>query len=288
MVTISFCIVNLNAKKVLKECLSSIENSIRDEKYEIIITDNNSSDGSQKMINTFNKDIHIIQNYRNEGYTSALNKGILKSKGKYIVVLNPDTILENRSIFNLISSLKNDSSIGIVGPKVINEDGTFQKSCRRGLAKPKAVFSYFLGLSGKFSKNEKFTHYHLNHLDENEPNEVFGVSGSCMVIKREVVNDIGYFDERYFAYQEDSDYCLMAIKKGWKIFYNPSSKVIHKGGLGGSNTVPMKAIFEWHRSYYKYYFKHFSKDYSFLFNMFYSLIMLLKLLFSQISFIIKS
>ena len=288
MITISFCIINLNAKKVLKECLKSIENSIRDEKYEIIITDNNSTDGSQKMINTFKKKIHIIQNSRNEGYTSALNKAIVKTRGKYIAVLNPDTILENRSIINLISSFEKDSAIGIVGPKVINEDGTFQKSCRRGLAKPKAVFSYFLGLSNKFSKNKNFTGYHLNHLDENETNEVYGVSGSCMIIKREVVNDIGYFDERYFAYQEDSDYCLMAINKGWKILYNPNAKVIHKGGVGGSNTVPMKAIFEWHRSYYKYYFKHFSKDYSFLFNLFYSLVMLLKLLFSQISFIIKS
>ena len=120
------------------------------------------------------------------------------------------------------------------------------------------------------------------------PNEVFGVSGSCMVIKREVIKDIGYFDERYFAYQEDSDYCLMAINKGWKILYNPNVQVLHKGGMGGSNTVPMKAIFEWHRSYFKYYFKHFSKDYSFLFNIFYSLVMLIKLLFSQIYFVIKS
>ena len=288
MIKISFCIVNLNAKKVLKECLNSIKNSIKDEEYEIIITDNNSTDGSQKMINTFEKKICLIQNNRNEGYTSALNKGIIKSTGKYIIVLNPDTILENMSITNLISSLKKNSAIGIVGPKVINEDGTFQKSCRRGLAKPKAVFSYFLGLSSKFSNNENFTGYHLNHLDENKTNEVFGVSGSCMAIRREVVNDIGYFDERYFAYQEDSDYCLMAINKGWKVLYNPNVKVLHKGGRGGSNTVPMKAIFEWHRSYYKYYFKHFSKEYSFVFNIFYSLVMLLKLLFSQIFFIIKS
>lgn len=288
MIKISFCIVNLNAKEVLKECLISINNSMSGEEYEIIITDNNSTDGSQKMINSLDRNIHIIQNKNNEGYTSAINKSILKSKGKYIVVLNPDTILKYKSIVILIESLKKNKYIGIVGPKVINEDGTFQKSCRRGLAEPKAVFSYFLGLSSKFSKNKNFTGYHLNHLDENVPNEVFGVSGSCMVIKREVIKDIGYFDERYFAYQEDSDYCLMAINKGWKILYNPNVQVLHKGGMGGSSTVPMKAIFEWHRSYFKYYFKHFSKDYSFLFNTFYSLVMLMKLLFSQIYFIIKS
>ena len=133
-----------------------------------------------------------------------------------------------------------------------------------------------------------FTGYQLNHLDENEQNEVSGVSGSCMVIKRRVINEIGYFDERYFAYQEDSDYCLMAISKGWKILYFPDVQVIHKGGAGGSNTVPMRAIFEWHKSYYLFYKKHFQKDYLFIFNIFYKIIMLLKLIFSQIKFLIKS
>ena len=81
-----------------------------------------------------------------------------------------------------------------------------------------------------------------------------------MLIKREVVNKIGHFDERFFAYQEDSDYCLRAKKAGWSIYYNPEAKIIHVGGVGGANSVPMRAIFEWHRSYFRYYFKHFSKS----------------------------
>ena len=93
-----------------------------------------------------------------------------------------------------------------------------------------------------------------------------GVSGSCMVVKREVVEKIGYFDERFFAYQEDSDYCLRAKYAGWSIFYNPKAKIMHVGGVGGSNSVPMKAIFEWHRSYFRYYFKHFSKSHSIFFK----------------------
>lgn len=288
MINISFCIVNLNARDVLFNCLKSIPESINDLTYEVIIVDNNSSDNSQLMVKTLFKDYQIIQNKKNEGYTKAINKGLVQAKGDYLVVLNPDTILQKESIAKLVNTLKKNKNIGIIGPKVINEDGTFQKSCRRGLAKPQAVLSYFFGLSKLFPDNKIFTGYQLNHLDENKENEVYGVSGSCMVIKKIVINDIGYFDERYFAYQEDSDYCLMAINKGWKVLYFPSVQIIHKGGVGGSNSVPMKAIFEWHKSYYLYYKKHFQRDYSIFFNIFYKIIMLVKLIFSQILFLIKS
>ena len=174
-----------------------------------------------------------------------------------------------------------------MGPKVISSDGSFQRSCRRGVARPAAVFSYFIGLAKRYPNDQRFTGYHLNHLDENEINEVSGVSGSCMVIRRETLKDIGYFDEQFFAYQEDSDYCLRAKESGWKVYYNPHSIVKHIGGMGGANSVPMKAIFEWHRSYYKYYFKHFADDYSMIFNIFYSIAMAGKLIFAEVKYLIK-
>jgi GT2 family glycosyltransferase len=108
-----------------------------------------------------------------------------------------------------------------------------------------------------------------------------------MVIRRETLKDIGYFDEQFFAYQEDSDYCLRAKERGWKVYYNPHSIVKHMGGMGGANSVPMKAIFEWHRSYYKYYFKHFADDYSMIFNIFYSIAMAGKLIFAEGKYLIK-
>lgn len=287
MINISFCIVNLNARDVLFDCLDSIPSSLQDGKFEVIIIDNNSSDDSVKMMKNHFQDYKIIKNKRNEGYTKALNQGLIKARGEYLVILNPDTILQKYSITKLIKSFKRNDKIGIVGPKVINSDGSFQKSCRRGLAEPKAVFSYFLGLSELFPNNKLFTGYQLNHLDENEENEVYGVSGSCMVIKKDVINDIGQFDEKYFAYQEDSDFCLTAINAGWKVLYVPSAKVFHRGGYGGSGSVPMRAIFEWHKSYYIYYVKHFQKNNIFIFNLIYKLLMLLKLIFSEIRFLIK-
>jgi len=285
---ISFCIVNLNAKNYLRDCLISIPSSTNATNYEIIVVDNNSNDGSVQFILEKYPNIILIVNQRNEGYTKAMNFALKKSKGRYKVILNPDAELTTDSIDVLIDHLELDKDIGIIGPKVINGDGSFQKSCRRGIARPISVFSYFFGLSERYPSNQRFTGYHLNHLDENEINEVSGVSGSCMVFRDVIINDIGYFDERYFAYQEDSDYCLMAMNKGWKVYYNPNSIVKHHGGRGGANSVRSKAIFEWHRSYVKYYFKHFSKDYSFMFNLFYFMVMIGKLIFTETRSVIKS
>ena len=284
---ISFCIVNLNAKKYLSNCLKSIPGSTKLDSIEIIVVDNNSYDGSANFLIEKYPDVKLIRNRRNKGYTKAMNQALRSSNGEYRVVLNPDTLLMHDSIDILIDQMRSDRNIGIVGPKVINEDGSFQKSCRRGIARPAAVFSYFLGLSERYPSNKRFTGYHLNYLDENTLNEVNGVSGSCMIIFDKLIDDIGYFDERYFAYQEDSDYCLMAINNGWKIYYNPEAVVKHFGGKGGAHSLPSKAIFEWHRSYVRYYFKHFSSDYSFLFNVFYYTIMVGKLIFAETKNLIK-
>ena len=284
---ISVCIVNFNSKKQLEKCLHTIKPAIKPLSYEVIIIDNYSKDGSQELIKKHFEKVRLITNNRNNGYTSEINRAMKIGKGKYKLILNPDSRLMPKSISNLVNFMKQKKRSGIAGPLVLNEDGSFQWSCRRGVARPFAVFCYFLGIAKLFPKYPIFTGYHLNHLDVKEINEVSGVSGSCMLVDQDLINDIGYFDERFFAYQEDSDYCLRAINSGWKVYYNPNSMVIHKGGHGGSNSVPFRAIFEWHRSYILYYFKHFSKDYGIVFNSLYFVIMVSKLIFSEILFMIR-
>ena len=284
---ISVCIVNFNSKKQLEKCLNTIKPAIKPLSYEVIIIDNYSKDGSQEFIKKHFIKVRLIANNRNMGYTSEINRAMKIGKGKYKLIINPDSRLMPKSISNLVNFMKQKKRSGIAGPLVLNEDGSFQWSCRRGVARPFAVFCYFLGIAKLFPQYPIFTGYHLNHLDVKEINEVSGVSGSCMLVDQELINDIGYFDERFFAYQEDSDYCLRAINSGWKVYYNPNSTVIHKGGHGGSNSVPFRSIFEWHRSYILYYFKHFSKDYGIVFNSLYFVIMVSKLIFSEILFMIR-
>ena len=284
---VSVCIVSLNSIRQLRKCLKTLEAGIRPLAYEVIVVDNNSRDGTQFELKKNFKKVRLLTNLHNKGYTSEINKAMKIGIGKYKLVLNPDSRLMPESIYKLVSFIKKTRKVGIVGPLVLNRDGSFQGSCRRGIARPFSVFSYFLGLAKLFPQKRIFTGYQLNHLDFKDTNEVSGVSGSCMLIDQEVIDDIGYFDEKYFAYQEDSDFCYRAINNGWKVYYHPESIVIHEGGSGGSSSVPFKSIFEWHRSYIIYYFKHFSKDYGIFFNFIYFLIMLGKLIFSEIYFMIR-
>lgn len=147
-------------------------------------------------------------------------------------------------------------------------------------AAPWDVFAYFSGLARLFPKDPRFTGYLLTHLDNDQVNEVKAISGSCMMIRRQVIEQIGYMDELYFAYQEDADFCFAARKAGWKIFYIPDARVLHYGGEGGSRKRPYFAIYQWHRSYYLYYKKNLARDYPFWFHPLYYFVMLLKLMFS--------
>jgi GT2 family glycosyltransferase len=176
----------------------------------------------------------------------------------------------------LVNFMNTRSEVGICGPKVLNTDLTLQKPCRRGESTPWAVITYFTGLSKLFPQSKLFSRYLMTYLDENEDNPVDGVAGSCMLIRRAVIEQIGYLDEQFFAYQEDADLCFRARQAGWKIYYVPQAQIIHYGGLGGSRVEPYRSIFEWHRSYYLYYKKNLSKNYFFLFNWLYYLLMLIK------------
>jgi GT2 family glycosyltransferase len=175
--------------------------------------------------------------------------------------------------------MEKNTDVGICTPKILNRDGSLQRQCRRSFARPWDVITYFLHLDRLFPHSELFGRYLLTYKPENEQYDVDAVSGSCMFIRREVISDIGYLDERYFAYQEDADFCFQAKRKGWRIVYYPNAEIIHWGGLGGSRFRPYRAVYEWHKSYFLYYRKNLAKDYFFLVNWLMYLAMILKLSF---------
>lgn len=277
-IVLSVCIVNYQARDYLRECLDSIRKNVCLEGLEIIVVDNGSQDQSIEMLSQDYPEVRLIRNEKNEGYTLPMNQGLKAAVGRYLMQLNPDTIILPGAFEAMVSFMDAHPEVGISGPKVLNTDGSMQKSCRRGDSRPLAVFAYFLGLARRFPKSKLFGGYHLNYLDEDEINEVGGLAGSCMLIRRDVIQQIGYLDEAFFAYQEDADFCFRARQAGWKVTYYPVAKIIHYGGQGGSRVQPYKAIIEWHRSYWIYYRKNFAKDYFFLFNWFYYTVIALKLL----------
>lgn len=280
---VSFVIVSFNSINPLMVCLQSLFDSIgTDLKFEVTIVDNNSYDGSIQYIQDNFPFVQLIKNNSNIGYTKAMNQGIRIAKGKYVVQLNPDVYINPGTFQSLLTWMNDHADVGICIPKVLNQDGTLQKQCRRGFARPLEVFSYFLKLDHIFPNHKVIGNYVKTYLPEDEIAQVDAVSGSCMVIKKEVISDIGYLDEQYFAYQEDTDYCFRANKAGWKVFYLPFVSVIHLGGRGGSRTSPYKGVFEWHRSYYLYYRKNLAKDYFFIINWLMYLVIGLKLIFSLV------
>lgn len=278
---LSICILTLNAQPYLLNCLESIKTHAGSLNYEIIVADNGSIDNTVDTLKEKYPEIALIKYKENLGFAKPNNEAMrLARSEKYILLLNPDTIVYESSLQNLVDFAEQHPQAGVIGPKVLNDDGTFQKHCKRGEARPWETFAYFLGLSKLFPKVKFFSGYLQTHLDENQTHEVPAISGCCMLIRRETLNEIGNLDEDFFAYQEDTEYCVRARKAGWKVYYTPVAQITHLGGRGGSRAQPYKAIYKWHHSYYIYYNKHLAKDYFFLFNWFYYVVMFLKLCFS--------
>jgi GT2 family glycosyltransferase len=246
--------------------------------YELIVVDNGSTDGTADWIERHHPEILLIRNQTNLGFTRGNNQAIALAQGDHMLLLNPDTLLTEDCFGPQISYLRENPKVGITIPKVLNSDGSFQQQSRRGDARPVEVFGYFLKLGKLFPSNKALNGYLQSWLPQDEIAEVKAVSGSCMFIRREVYEQIGGLDEQFFAYQEDSDYCMRARQAGWRVMYVPLSSIIHYAGEGGSKTRPYHSIYQWHRSYYLYYRKHFAGEHFFLFNWFYYLVMAVKLL----------
>lgn len=206
-----------------------------------------------------------------------MNQCLQAASGSYLMQLNPDTSILPGAFDQMLDFMDQNAEVGICGPKVLNRDGTFQKQCRRGEPRPLAMLSYFLRLSRLFPDSKLLGGYLLNYEDENHTLKVDALSGSCMLIRREVIDQIGYLDEQFFAYQEDTDICTRARQAGWEVYYYPPAQIIHYGGQGGSRVEPYRSIIEWHRSYWLYYKKHLAGDYFFLINWIYYLLMAIKL-----------
>lgn len=274
---ISFCIVSYNTRDILRDCLRSLGENSPGEPFEVVVVDNASRDGSVEMLQAEFPFVRLIQNHENRGYTIPMNQALREAQGeRFLVQLNPDTIVLPGSFDCLTAFMDAHPKVGICIPKVLNRDGTLQKQCRRSTARPWDAISYFTGLNRLFPHSRFFNNYLKGYLGEDEVHEVEAVSGSCMLIRRAVIDQIGYLDEGFFSYQEDSDFCFRAKKSGWQVFYVPTAQIIHFGGQGGSMVEQGRAIRAWHESYARYYRKHLAKDYFFLFNSLFYLLIWLK------------
>jgi hypothetical protein len=266
MPDVSISIVNYHSTSLLLDCLESLYSAGGNASFEVIVVENGSNDGSAETIRAAYPQVRLIVLDANTGYTRPMNEGLRAGNGHFLMQLNPDTLVRPGLLDELLAFMEKHPEAGICTPKVLNRDGTLQRQCRRSAARPWDVITYFSGLARLFPRSRLFGRYLMTYQAGDELHEAEAVSGSCMLIRRTVIDQIGYLDELFFAYQEDADFCFRARKAGWKIFFVPAAQIIHFGGQGGSRVEPYRAIYHWHRSYFLYYRKHLAADYFFLVN----------------------
>jgi len=254
--------VSLNCWDVLKDCLISLRSNQTDFNYEIIMVDNASTDATVENTRRLFLEVQIIENDRNVGFTKATNQAIRVASGAYLLWLNTDTILRPDSLSNLVKFMEANPQVGIVGPKVLNADGTFQPQCKRGMPTPEASFFYLTRLYKLFPQNQKIGQYLLTNLSPDHVHQVDAVSGCCLLARREVWAQIGPLDEAIFAFGEDIDWCVRARKAGWEVCYNPESVIVHLKGKGGVHSKPYRKAQGMHMGMWIFYRKHLMAQYA--------------------------
>ncbi|MBN1155838.1 glycosyltransferase [candidate division KSB1 bacterium] len=263
MIQLSIIIVNYNVKELLEQSLVSIRKAAKGISTEIFVVDNASTDGSVELIRTSFPEVHLIANRNNVGFAAANNQAMKEAKGNYLLLLNPDTVVQEDTFSVILRFMEGKSDCGMVGCKILNPDGTLQLACRRSFPTPWVGLTRIVGLSRLFPRSRLFGKYNLTYLDPDQTYEVEAISGSFMFVRREVLEDVGYLDEAFFMYGEDLDWCYRIREAGWKIFYLPETKIIHfKGESSKRADIDLTLMF--YRAMELFVQKHYHSRYFYL------------------------
>lgn len=227
---LSVVIVNYNVKHFLEQCLHSVQKASKNLDVEIFVVDNNSVDGSSQLIREKFPEVQLIENKDNVGFSKANNQAIRRANGKYILLLNPDTVVEEDTFQKVISFMNEHPDAGGLGVKMIDGKGNFLPESKRGLPTPWVAFSKIFGLSKLFPKSKKFGKYHLSYLDENKVHEVDVLAGAFMLLRKATLEKVGLLDETFFMYGEDIDLSFRITEGGYKNYYFPETTIIHYKG----------------------------------------------------------
>jgi O-antigen biosynthesis protein len=227
---LSVIIVNYNVRYFLEQCLNSVRKAAENIDCEIFVVDNNSADGSCSMVISQYPEVKLIRNLINTGFSKANNQAITISKGRYVLLLNPDTIVEEDTFIRCIAFMDTHNDAGSLGVKMINGHGKLLPESKRAIPTPGTALFKMAGLSFLFPKSEVFNRYYLGHLDSSVTSEAEIISGAFMFIRKEALNKTGLLDETFFMYGEDIDLSYRILKEGYKNYYFPDVKIIHYKG----------------------------------------------------------
>jgi GT2 family glycosyltransferase len=267
---LSVVIVNYNVKYFLEQCLHSVFKAGQGIAMEVFVVDNNSVDGSVLMVKDKFPKVTLIENKDNKGFAKANNQAIQQSSGEFVLLLNPDTVVEENTFRQIIEFMDTHADAGGLGVKMVDGKGRFLPESKRGLPTPAVAFYKIFGLSVLFPKSKTFGRYHLGFLDKNEIHEVDILAGAFMLLRKSVLDKIGLLDEAFFMYGEDIDLSYRIVQAGFKNYYFPKTRIIHYKGESTKKSS-VNYVFVFYNAMIIFARKHFSqknaKLFSFLINL---------------------
>src|SRR5690554_4686107 len=270
MVDLTVVIVNYNVAYFLEQCLHSVQRASENLKCEVFVVDNNSVDGSNEMIRQKFPCVTLIANRENVGFSRANNQAMRIAKGRYVLLLNPDTLVEEDTFVKSVAFMDAHPEAGGLGVKMIDGKGRFLPESKRGLPTPAVAFYKIFGLSALFPKSRIFGQYHLGYLDQDATHEVPILSGAFMLMRKTTLDKVGLLDEAFFMYGEDIDLSYRIVLGGYKNYYFPETRIIHYKGESTKKSS-VNYVFVFYRAMLIFANKHFSarlaKTYSFLINL---------------------
>ena len=253
---IAVVIVNYKVRHYLAQCLHSVFKALAGVDGMVYVVDNASGDESVSYLRELYPQVHFIESSENIGFARANNLAIRQTDSEYVLLLNPDTFINERLIADCISLLDSDPTIGATGVRMLNQDGTFALESRRGIPTPFVAFCKMVGLNSLFPRSHTFGRYYMRYLDEHDANAIEVISGACMFIRRSVLEKSGLLDEDFFMYGEDIDLSYRMLMTGSRNYYVPSLMLHYKGESSNKNTYHYVHIF--YQAMYIFFCKHYS------------------------------
>lgn len=262
---LSVIIVNYNVRYFLEQALFSVRKAAQNIDTEVFVVDNNSTDGSCEMLAERFPEVKLIRNTENAGFSKANNQAILKSTGKYVLLLNPDTVVEEDTFSQILEFMEKTTDCGGLGVKMLDGTGKFLPESKRALPTPAIAFYKIFGLAALFPHSRTFGKYHLAYLDKDQVHEIEVLSGAFMLLRKEALDKSGLLDEDFFMYGEDIDLSYRILKSGYKNYYFPKTRIIHYKGESTKKTS-VNYVFVFYKAMVIFARKHFSQKNVWLFS----------------------
>ncbi len=270
---LSIVIVNYNVRFYLEQCLLSVEKALTGVCGEVFVVDNNSSDDSMSYLQSKFPWVRYIENKENVGFSCANNQAIREVRGEYVLLLNPDTFIGERTLRECIDFMDKNPQAGMCGVGMLKADGSFAPESRRGVPTPFVAFCKMSGLGALFPKSRLFGGYYMQYLNKHSINPIEIVSGAFMFIRKEALDKVGLLDEAFFMYGEDIDLSYRVLKAGYQNYYIPTQILHYKGESTKKDSI--KYVNAFHKAMVIFFKKHFAQ-YSVIYSAFITLTVVMR------------